>query len=62
MVSPFCKVGPAVSTMMTATSSCFGISQTRMFLKSTSVPGQPDKIGGKALPKDEVFSLSDFDI
>lgn len=23
---------------------------------------QPDKIGGKALPKDEVFSLSDFDI
>jgi len=23
---------------------------------------QPDKIGGKSLPKDEVFSLSDFDI
>lgn len=23
---------------------------------------QPDKIGGKALPKDEIFSLSDFDI
>lgn len=23
---------------------------------------QPDKIGGKPLPKDEVFSLSDFDI
>lgn len=23
---------------------------------------QPDRIGGKALPKDEVFSLSDFDI
>lgn len=23
---------------------------------------QPDKIGGKALPKDEVFNLSDFDI
>ena len=23
---------------------------------------QPDKIGGKALPKDEIFNLSDFDI
>ena len=23
---------------------------------------QPDKIGGKPLPKDEIYNLSDFDI
>jgi len=55
-------VEPMGSTKKMIADSCFGTSAMRTRHKSTSALGRPAKCGGKALPKDEIFSLSDFDI